>query len=562
MHKIGLTDIPWDGKGEDTLGVLKYIKGLASFIEKCDTPMSIALQGDWGTGKTSFINSIRNELDNNKKINTLYFNTWQYSQFNMSNNLYTSFINSISQLIGEEFRKTDKDESKLHVFNNNLLKLTKSVLYEAVRNYAKIDFEKIEGDYFESIREQMKAVQDLKDSFSKLVEMITKNNGRLVIFIDDLDRLSPEIAVELLEVIKLFLDVKNCVFVLAIDYDVVVSGVRKKFGQEMSEEKCKSFFDKIIQLPFRMPVETYKLNNMIRNALKESIVTNDKYINELSMFLINTLGANPRTFKRLANSFLLINEVQNIEENNIDYTDKNKTDREKKSVLLFISLIVQMYYFDFYNWLTACEDEQSLKKLLESEVLSESTNSREDFVKNNEIKQNIDGGLWARIETLLLYIPKMISVLKSDEDQSDYVYKIFLEALNLSSVTSIISNKDNSTKSVTFRTSKIEVNGVEKQVKNPTEAIVHTFDILLSNIDEIDDIIADSSILTKDEDKNTGVFNPKKELPSLKGVFIGTKTGTPLKMQSVDKLCKNLGLSSSTVIWYDSDQIIYENSGC
>lgn len=51
-----------------------------------------------------------------------------------------------------------------------------------------------------------------------------------MIFVDDLDRLVPSKAVELLEVLKLFLDCKQCVFVLAIDYEVVIRGAIKKYG--------------------------------------------------------------------------------------------------------------------------------------------------------------------------------------------------------------------------------------------------------------------------------------------------------------------------------------------
>ena len=69
--------------------------------------------------------------------------------------------------------------------------------------------------------------------------------GRIVVFIDDLDRIKPAIAVEILETIKLFVDVPNCVFVLALDYGVVSRGLKDKFGID-EQELGRSFFDKII----------------------------------------------------------------------------------------------------------------------------------------------------------------------------------------------------------------------------------------------------------------------------------------------------------------------------
>lgn len=90
---------------------------------------------------------------------------------------------------------------------------------------------------------------------------------RVVVFIDDLDRLQPVRAVELLEILKLFMDCDSCVFVMAIDTSVVFQGIREKYGSEMSDEKAQSFFDKMIQMPFKMPIAYYRLNGMLERLL-------------------------------------------------------------------------------------------------------------------------------------------------------------------------------------------------------------------------------------------------------------------------------------------------------
>ena len=71
-------------------------------------------------------------------------------------------------------------------------------------------------------------------------------------FVDDLDRVAPERAVEILEVLKIFLDIPGLVFMLACDYEVIVTGLAAKGG--LGEDASgRSFFDKIIQVPFQMP---------------------------------------------------------------------------------------------------------------------------------------------------------------------------------------------------------------------------------------------------------------------------------------------------------------------
>ena len=58
-----------------------------------------------------------------------------------------------------------------------------------------------------------------------------------VIFIDDLDRLDPPVAVQVLELLKNIFDLEKCVFVLAIDYQVVVKGLKDKFGEPTEENE-------------------------------------------------------------------------------------------------------------------------------------------------------------------------------------------------------------------------------------------------------------------------------------------------------------------------------------
>ena len=105
IEKCGVVDVPnaiTDIEG-DILRVRKYVEGLEKFIQKCPTPMSISLEGDWGSGKTTFLKTIEQDLKHNDKIKVVYFNTWSYSQFNDSDGLFFSLVSSIiNQLPVEE----------------------------------------------------------------------------------------------------------------------------------------------------------------------------------------------------------------------------------------------------------------------------------------------------------------------------------------------------------------------------------------------------------------------------------------------------------------------------
>jgi len=81
------TDEPTD---EDILCITNYTEGLSSFISECPTPMTIAIQGDWGSGKTSVMKMVAGQLQND--IHTVWLNTWMFSQFDTGINLSKSLI--------------------------------------------------------------------------------------------------------------------------------------------------------------------------------------------------------------------------------------------------------------------------------------------------------------------------------------------------------------------------------------------------------------------------------------------------------------------------------------
>ena len=87
--QVGMTDTHSQVLADDKFDIKSYIHGLKDFIVECNTPMTIAIQGDWGTGKTSIMEMVIDDLKcdkegNNSNIIPIQFNTWEYSQFNMA----------------------------------------------------------------------------------------------------------------------------------------------------------------------------------------------------------------------------------------------------------------------------------------------------------------------------------------------------------------------------------------------------------------------------------------------------------------------------------------------
>lgn len=521
---MGITDMPCTSEEEDLLEISKYVKGLGKFIRECKTPMSIAIQGDWGTGKTSTLNLLKKNLEADKDTNGIkcvFFNTWQYSQFNMEDSLYVSFVHNLVKQCGgnDEILKTVAGFGKLAFF--------KAIDWKFGTNASEIldGFEKAKKD-------QMESVSKLQEDFAELVK---KTGKRLVIFIDDLDRLNPEVAVELLEIIKLFVNVENSIFVLAIDYEVVVKGVRKKYGENLSEEKCRNFFDKIIQLPFKMPVERYNLTELVRKAVQEQTHMTDEGVNIVAEFISDVMGTNPRTFKRLVNAFFLINSVNEIGEE-----AESKT-KEINDVLMFCSLCIQMCLPKLYELMVTASTKKQLKELLEVKAAEE---IRAYITKYFIDMEETDKEFNEIIKGIRLFHEEVLNPV-SEKFKEEVVLEALFGLLAVTSITMVSANSAaNSGRKAATKITHIRINEKEIAVASANAAIVETFRSLLGkNMSYMEEfMLQNPAFLTNEETKKDSMFRQHKLLlrDGDTTIYLGVSSGTEAKIKQVAKLCQFL----------------------
>ncbi len=411
--QVGMTDVNSCHIGDDKFDIDNYIHGLRDFIMHCNTPMTIAIQGDWGTGKTSIMEMViddiekSQEADNTKKITSIKFNTWEYSQFNLAAQLPMVMIDAlVNQIKKSVEEKTGNEESK------KKLKEYSEKIGNFVSVFATVSLSMVTKGMVQLDAENIKSllptgsisgISELKDNFSAAVSSVAEGeNDKLVIFIDDLDRLDPALAVEILEVLKIFLESPKCVFVLAIDYSVVQRGVKAKYGADFDEEKGKNFFDKIIQVPFQVPVGNYNLKKYVGKCIEESNLNSElEKESEAFIGLIeNSVGKNPRAIKRIFNALLLLQMVaMNTEASKTVFDDKGKV------MLLFAMLCLQQAcptVYDFFAMNKDSIDGYSLEAL---------KNKGQDEI-NREL--DIDLGQ-EEFERMKRFIPGLYNLVNTDK---------------------------------------------------------------------------------------------------------------------------------------------------
>ena len=401
--KKGFTDSP---AVQDSFNISKYINGLVNFIKSCNTPMTIAVQGDWGTGKTSIMTMIKNELRNLKNLNLVWFNTWQFSQFNLGDKLPLTMLNKLVNEVS-----SNKESENFKYIKKAMVGVADAILGHISGGALEV------SSFLDNEENLFEAIERLKESFQKLVNEKAGDEGRVIIFIDDLDRIEPERAVELLEVLKIFLDCEKCIFVLAIDYSVVTRGVKVKYGSDFSEGKGKSFFDKIIQVPFKMPVGSYDISLYVKKCFEDiEMEVEEETLPQYINLIKHSIGNNPRSMKRLFNSFLLLSNI----------SDSEILEDSLNRQILFALLCMQSSYELIYNYII----EKRLD--LDGEFFSELKNEKNDIFKKIEMNEK-------EISQFTRFMENFYNLLDKDGDgeiNKEDEMEVFRKVLNFSTVTS------------------------------------------------------------------------------------------------------------------------------
>lgn len=347
-----ITDSPISRLEQDFLSVEKYAKSLSKFIIQSDTPITIGLQGEWGTGKTSLMSLLLEQFnsdENEKLIASSWVNTWEYSMFKGAHETTPSVLKGMLEKLKESCKERDvwtvKDDVKSSFTKAS--KFLTGIANQVVANQTGINvkdaIDKNQDNYVAEIAEVKKLISGL---IQELIDDHKNPVKKVVFFVDDLDRIQPSDAVEVLESLKNIFDIPNCVFILAIDYDVVVKGLESKFGPKTkeNEREFRSFFDKIIQVPFSMPVGAYNINSFLKNKLLElDVEVTDEEVSQITKIVGYTVGSNPRSLKRYLNTFSLIKII--VDDNDDQEDEVNK-------ILLFAVLGIQISYPTIFRLLT------------------------------------------------------------------------------------------------------------------------------------------------------------------------------------------------------------------
>lgn len=251
------------------IGVLKDIINNENLL-----PATIGVYGDWGSGKSSLINLAIKDFEKNKNVVCLNFNAWLFENYEDAK---TSLLGSILDKICEKKQPVEKAKNivdglyksidKLKLFKKSALfgmdVVSTSGLFTAISILFEQFLKREDNNKLSEIKENIEKelnenniredIKKFRNEFNNLLKE-TKIE-KLIIFIDELDRCSPDTILSTLEAIRLFLFTGNTVFIIGADERQIAYAVKNKFkeikGQEI--DIGKEYLEKLIQYPIRIP---------------------------------------------------------------------------------------------------------------------------------------------------------------------------------------------------------------------------------------------------------------------------------------------------------------------
>lgn len=309
---------PIISKNEDLLGREKVANNLAREIKyyKNKDSLTIGIVGKWGSGKTSFINMVLENFKGNDNYIVIKFNPWNISsRKQLISDFFLQLSNNLKKenVSGEIISTIGKSLGTLSKFFKPLGFIPPLSVLSTIGDITEKASEFI-NEYVESEKE------DLETMKRKIDTELEELGKKLLIVIDDIDRLCDDEIREIFQLVKSIADFKNTIYILSYDREIVTKALDKT-----QQDKGEEYLEKIVQVPLVLPyISKSDLDKIFINRLNISInIPDEEYDNSyFSEIYNNGLGKNfenLRDIERYMNVFNLGVNLAIEELNIIDY---------------------------------------------------------------------------------------------------------------------------------------------------------------------------------------------------------------------------------------------------
>ena len=315
---------PW---GDDALEREKFAKHLTNLVSNAgDAPFCVAVDGEWGSGKTFFLKRWREEFlkKGNKAI---YFNAWE-------DDFYADPLTAIIGQLRKEIENPTLEEiSNMcdSILKKTLIELLGKVLKGS--GFEEKDLWTAVGGTVNEYLQARNTIEGLKQRLKTLAKDVRGEETKppLVFIVDELDRCRPTFAIELLERVKHIVGVPGIVFVFGINQKELEKSIKSVYGEIEAEDYLRRFFQHSMPLPkakasdyCRYLIKDLKISENIRKSPvhQKTYQGSGSYwhdtVNEIPA-MVGYMGLSLRETEHVVRKWLFVLQSKEIAEQRVMY---------------------------------------------------------------------------------------------------------------------------------------------------------------------------------------------------------------------------------------------------
>ncbi len=266
-----VADVPIGDLDQDRLGRRPFVERLAHFLGTRTDPASfvVGLYGPWGHGKTSILRLVKQELEDkySEHLSVIEFNPWFYDK---EDAIAADFLRDIADALNQPLERDREEVARRFERTARIVEpiaglnfLTKAIVGSIISVAGALG-----NVSLRELRERLRLIVE--------AEAERETPRRVIVLMDDIDRLPPEQIAITFRIVKLAADLDYVSYVLAFDEKIVAQVLGKEY--EGNSEGVR-FLEKIVQLPLHVP--------RIDESLLKGIMLTDLYQ------LLDGLGVQP-----------------------------------------------------------------------------------------------------------------------------------------------------------------------------------------------------------------------------------------------------------------------------
>ncbi|WP_394670977.1 P-loop NTPase fold protein [uncultured Acinetobacter sp.] len=320
-------ETPFEG---DFLGRKALADSLEGYVSRLQVGATIAIDAEWGAGKSWFVNHWKKQLENND-YKVIYLNAFSQDyiedpflkiamEITNTLDIDKSKLDDIKSTIGNVYRAVLPNMPVL-IFQVLMTligagKISKELtdtfneIKDDTGKFGETAAEILNEKLSEHISQQIDEYENEKKSLDffklKLSEITQKEKKPLVFIVDELDRCKPEFSVRLIERVKHFFDVPKVVFVLSMNKKQLEESINSYYGFSESNQYLDKFIDVTIILD-KSDKQSIDFNRALVNFI-ENLGVSFNSANNLKCVetLCYIFKPNPRQLVRILNKFAFL----------------------------------------------------------------------------------------------------------------------------------------------------------------------------------------------------------------------------------------------------------------